>query len=226
MNSRLEEYMSEASKGLENLTETRRAEELAEIRHHLEAREKAHRELGFDETAAAEATIRQFEAARTTSGGLNKVGRQEKALMPDTVAAAAFVAVVGSLALADMLDPLTSLLNVPFGPTLTMAYLLYWGASRVLPRLLVGFLIGRLAPRHGVKGTLLGVSAYFAYSTASLVMYFALGRGGTDFHNLTDHWWGAGSMVMSQAFYGVAVIVAPTVAAMLGRRSAAKLAAE
>ena len=133
MNSRLEQYVRELEEGLVGLSETRRAEELAEIRQHLRASIAAYQEMGMTEAEATEEAVRQFGAARLVSGGLRKALWREKTIMPDTVAAAAFVAVAGSLALADILDPLTSLLNVPFGPTLTPAYLVYWGAYRVFP---------------------------------------------------------------------------------------------
>lgn len=225
-NSGLEAYVGELERGLHGLSETRRTEELTEIRQHLNASVAAHQEMGMGETEATEVAVRQFGAARLVSGDLQKAlwreKRREKTRMPDTVAAAAFVTVAGSLALVHILAPLTSLLNDPSDVRTTLAFYVFWSVSCLMPRYLLAFLVGRLAPRNGVRGTLLGGWAYLIYSTVCLLVWVATQPG---FH-LPNGWWDIGGAIISKAIYGVAVVAAPTLAAWLGRRSAVRSAAE
>ena len=175
MNNRLERYMREVEQGLQGLSETRRAQELAEIREHLEASARAHQKLGLEEKEAAEAAVAQFGPPKQVSRELRRVWWREQKLIPDTLLGTSIAAVAGFLALDSFVSPLILLLTVamsPFVPSpAKWGMVAGMGVLQAVPPLLLGILLGWLTPRHAVKGSLIGLSTYALYHFLAIGAY-------------------------------------------------------
>ena len=189
MNNRLEEYVREVEQGLDALHATRRADEIAELRQHLAAAVVAHQELEADEDAATDAALTQFGPARTISQGIRKVWWRERLLLPDTVLATALVAVGGEVILGSLLTPIRNVVTMGLGINFNMAsgagttadlgtqiaMYAYFALSVSLPYAIVGGVVGWLAPRRGVRGTLIGVAAFAAYTQIFFMLQMWVG---------------------------------------------------
>ena len=175
MHSRLEQYVEEVSRGLEDLTEARRTNELTEVRQHLEASVKAYKELGLEETAAMEEAVRQFGAARKVSGGLRKAYWREKLFVADSLWGTALLAVCIQFIVGGILGPINQLLSggvmAAFKNQFGVAPIAANVAAMLIPTLISGYIVGRVNPRFAVRGTLLGKSIYSLYSVLGMQLF-------------------------------------------------------
>jgi len=175
---RVERYVSELSRGLEDLGETRKREELEEIRQHLDARVQACRELGLDEEEAQEEAVRQFGSVQKVTGGLRKAYWREKFFVPDTISGATILAVVAECILVGVLGPLTEIIGtatayyspfssaMPYFPLFPFTYLIFF-MMKFPATFLSGVAVGWFAPRNGVRGTPMGHFVFEAYHILS-----------------------------------------------------------
>lgn len=98
-NGRLEQYLTTIDAGLQTLPAARRAEELREIRQHLEALVAGHMARGAAEADAVEAAIRQFGHAEKIGRGLEAAWERRRAprLWPHLLTYVCMVAVIFAL---------------------------------------------------------------------------------------------------------------------------------
>lgn len=177
MNSLLEQYVKEVSKGLEDLTEARRTEELTEVRQHLEASVKAYKALGLEEAAAMEETVHQFGAARKVSGGLRRAYWREKFFVSDSLWGAALIAVCASLVLGHVSTQFLQVFTLGLGwrgesSAHFSVYLIIFIVQTA--NFAAGYIAGRVAPRRGVLGTIVGKSLFAAYGSLLFLLTWGL----------------------------------------------------
>ncbi len=168
MHSLLEGYLSEVSAHLGALPRKRRADEMREMRAHLENAIVVSRELGQSEHEAAQTAIAQFGTAQVVGAGAVTAWRRGRALDRRDFWGAAVCAVV----LVFLLTRLTPHLQAFLPPTPARgfvrppfsAWLWAWWIAWLMPTfLLVGGTSGFLFPRRAVPGVAAGVTAFLSY---------------------------------------------------------------
>lgn len=180
MNDRLEQYLGAVERGLPELPEKRRQDEITEVRQHLDALIAARQYADIDAEAATDAALRQFGSARRVSLGIRSAYWRERIGVSDTVVGAALLTVGGSILVNGLLSPLTISLRSLIGidpMTIPHATPLLWATYLlpiVLPYLFVGVLVGVLTPQRGVKGAFVGIGGYTLYSQLTFVLLYRL----------------------------------------------------
>ena len=181
MHRLLENYLSEVAAHLSPLPVKRRAEELREMRTHLENTVIVNRELGQSEDEAARAAVAQFGTARDLGENVVWAWQRGRSLSGKSF----FGAVASSLVLLNTLPHLmavlTCMLLVPFSELMRGTYHWPYAAMRAfcffsvsLPIwLMIGAGSGRLFPKRAVAGTGLVMSAWIVFQvTHSLCWEF------------------------------------------------------
>ena len=95
MYNRLEPYLAQVEARLKHLPGERRAEEIQEMRQHMEALVTAHQELGLSEEEAIVATLRQFGSARTVSRELSHALQRAEKPLPGSLGIAMLCQMAG-----------------------------------------------------------------------------------------------------------------------------------
>lgn len=165
MHSLLDTYLKEVAGHLTGLPAARRAEELREVRTHLENAVVVGREMGRTEDEAVRVAVAQYGAAEVVGQELTAAWRRGRDLNMRGILSAAVCTVGVTAALARM----TSLLGPFLPPTPAQGLLLppyslgLWAAWVVwlMPLcLLVGGVSGLLFPRRAAAGVVVGLDVF------------------------------------------------------------------
>lgn len=165
MHSLLDTYLKEVAGHLAGLPTARRAEELREVRTHLENAVLVGRELGRTEEEAAREAVAQYGAAEVVGQEMAAVWRRGRDLNMRGMVSAAVCTVSVTIALARMAvllgpflppAPAHGLLVPPYSFGLWAAWVVY-----LMPLgLLVGGVSGLLFPRRAVAGVVVGLDVF------------------------------------------------------------------
>ena len=178
MHSLLETYLSEVAAHLSALPPKRRAEEMREMRTHLENAAIVNRDLGQSEEEAAQSAVTQFGTARDLGENVVWAWRRGRTLNRRNFWGAAVCALSLSFLLSNA--PLSdTFLDAPVRNAITILGDLIWGfmslrapglISGVLLHSLAGGLCGLIFPKRVLAGVMLGVIAWYGISLAMLLI--------------------------------------------------------
>ena len=181
MHSLLETYLSEVAAHLSALPPKRRAEEMREMRTHLENAVIVNREMGQSVDEAARTAVTQFGTAQELGENVVWAWRRGQSLNRRSFLGAVATNLILLNTLPYLIIALTCMLVVPFVDLMRGTY--HWPAAAVaafcflsvaLPTwLLIGVGSGRLFPKRAVAGTGLVMSAWIVFQvTHSLCWEF------------------------------------------------------
>ena len=178
MHSLLENYLSEVAAHLSPLPVKRRAEELREMRTHLENTVIVNRELGQSEDEAARAAVAQFGTARDLGGNVVWAWwRGETRAKRSLWGAAACTLALSSLLSNTSLSGTFLDAPVQNGIIIIGDWSHIWGAvppmtpsliSGVMLHSLAGGLCGLIFPKRAFAGVVLGATAWYGVSLSIL----------------------------------------------------------
>ena len=165
MHSLLKAYLGEAAGHLAGLPAARRADELREMRAHLENAVIAGRELGRTEEEAVQDALAQFGTPEALGENLVQTWRREQMLNKRSLFGAAACTVVMTVALARITSLLMPFLpQAPAHELLLPPYSLRMWAEWVvwlMPLcLIVGGVSGLLFPRRAATGVVFGMDVF------------------------------------------------------------------
>ena len=174
MHSLLETYLSEVAAHLNALPPKRRAEELREMRAHLENAIIVNRELGQSESEAAQNAVAQFGTARDLGENVVWAWRRGRTLNRRSFWGAAVCALLLSFLLPSLRD-------TPLGPPLVNVVNLLsnghgWagGSANLIVNIvfhsLAGGICGLIFPKRALSGTVLGLLGGYATFVAMLLI--------------------------------------------------------
>ena len=171
MHSLLENYLSEVAAHLSPLPVKRRAEELREMRTHLENAVIVNRELGQPEGEAVQAAVAQFGTPADLGENVVWAWRRGRSLNRRSLLGAVASSLILLNTLPSLMIALTCMLVVPFAELMRgtchwpdAAITAFCFLSVALPTwLLIGAGSGRLFPKRAVVGTGLVMSAWIAF---------------------------------------------------------------
>lgn len=167
MHSLLENYLSEVNAHLGTLPPKRRADELREMRAHLENAMVVSREMGRPEAEAAASAVEQFGAARDLGENVVWAWRRGRTLDGRRFWGAAACAFVLTLFLPFLQD--TPLENPMLGLFRSLGVGGQAGPPAQLMLLaLAGGVCGLLFPKRAFGGIVLGVTAWHAFFLATV----------------------------------------------------------
>ena len=163
MHSRLEQYLQTVERNLDTLPAEERANELDEIRLHMESLVQANIELGSTEEEAVKQTLAQFGRAQTIGQDLNRAhargDRPSFRTLVGVIAFNYFVGVLASMTMSGLILHVNSPSSAPSA---------WWILRGMSTTLFVGWLTGAVMPRHAVRGTL------YAHLLSTGISLFAL----------------------------------------------------
>ena len=155
MFSQFEPYLQEVETRLRELPPPQRADEIEELRQHMQAMREARIEMGQTEAEAVAYTLAHFGAAQTVGSQLQRVLRRGDRSLPGGLWVAAGVALVVNQGQALMKSALSARLH-DYQTLLPMPdNTAWWLTMIILTALLAGGLTGLIAPRRAIAGTLL-----------------------------------------------------------------------
>lgn len=168
MHTLLEAYLSEVARHLSPLPFKRRAEELREMRAHLENAVTVSRQQGRTEAEAARAAVQQFGPPEAVGAGAVAAWKRGRSLDRKSFWGSAACAAVTTLLVTRLtlhllafLPPLPArgFVQPPFD-----ARLWAWCIAWLMPTfLLVGGLSGFLFPKRAVPGVAVGLTGFLSY---------------------------------------------------------------
>ncbi len=165
MHSLLEEYLSQVAAHLSALPPKRRAEELREIRAHLESVFAASRQQGQTEDEAAQNAAMQFGAPGAVGRDTVVAWRRGAALNRLSFWGAAVTVMVSSFLLSAEVERIPSWL-----PRIFMGMGALWVDLHYAVYAVAGMMSGLLFPRRAVAGTAVTAAAWLVYSAGPIVL--------------------------------------------------------
>ena len=165
MPARFETYVDELRQELRDLPVASRAQELAEVRTHLEDLKAANVELGLSEEEAESAAVSQFGGSRAVGKAVKKSCWREQL---DTVFGVAWLSGLLCWLPTLMLLHRDGTMDTPKNGISLCGY--------GLSSLFLGMILYKIAPRFGVRGTLLA----FVTTVVSEILFWLF----------SNHHWG------------------------------------
>ena len=166
MHSLLESYLSELAAQLQALPQARRAEELREMRTHLESAQTEYRAQGQTGDEAAASAAAQFGSPDALAQSVTQAWRRGAAIRRRELGLSAVCTFLLAFLLPKLLFPLvkSSLLPLDNLHKADLSLLLYLSFS-----LFAGLVNGFLLPRRAVVGTAWGMSVKTIYLCGMMV---------------------------------------------------------
>lgn len=178
MHSLLENYLSEVARQLDSLPQTRRNEELKEMRQHLLSAVIVNREFGQSEEEAVTSALRQFGPPQEATEGLIQAWRREQKLRRRDFWGATLCVLLTVPAMWRALDPLNeaywnwAIQHRHWNPTApdmgSPWFWVFFAFQMALCGLGVGVVSGTLFPRRAAAGA--GLAA-FVYGTVAVTRW-------------------------------------------------------